>query len=330
MKRIISLLLILLMVLSACKANSDPADDPVVTEKESDTEVDKTTEEEPEEKDEKEPEEESEEEPEEIDVIGRIIGGTDDCYYVAVGAAAYRVTGDFEETYERHDDVRIKGYLKTLDAAVSYNGFIVRYVIDDADITCMGYDNTEDQAKGAKPVIYLYPEKSTDVSVSVNLNGRLTCVYPEYNGEWNVNAAPDGTLTDSKGREYYCLYWEGEFENSLVPDKNVGFMVKGEDTAEFLRQKALQLGLNEREANEFIIYWLPQMEPNAYNYVYFATDTYTREAALSISPTADTEIRFMMVWEALDTPYEVIEQTLPDTPKRDGFVAVEWGGMEID
>ena len=138
MKRIISLLLILLMVLSACKANSDPADDPVVTEKESDTEVDKTTE---------EPEEKDEEEPEEIDVIGRIIGGTDDCYYVAVGTAAYRVTGDFEETYERHDDVRIKGYLKTLDAAVSYNGFIVRYVIDDADITCMGYDNTEDQAQ---------------------------------------------------------------------------------------------------------------------------------------------------------------------------------------
>ena len=41
--------------------------------------------------------------------------------------------------------------------------------------------------------------------------------------------------------------------------KNIkeGFIVKGKDTITFLKEKLAQLGLNEREANEFIIYSLP-------------------------------------------------------------------------
>lgn len=67
--------------------------------------------------------------------------------------------------------------------------------------------NCKNQAEVDKPVIYLYPEEETEVSVNLNLNGKLTCTYPKYNNSWTVTAKPDGTLTDKNGMNYNYLYW---------------------------------------------------------------------------------------------------------------------------
>ena len=62
----------------------------------------------------------------------------------------------------------------------------------------------------AKPVLYLYPEEETTVSVQLDYTGQLTTTYPAYGDGWTVTAHPDGTLTDpATGRAYYCLFWEG-------------------------------------------------------------------------------------------------------------------------
>jgi len=39
-----------------------------------------------------------------------------------------------------------------------------------------------------KPIIYLYPEKETDVSVKLDYKGKLAVTYPAYNGGWVVTA----------------------------------------------------------------------------------------------------------------------------------------------
>ena len=101
-----------------------------------------------------------------------------------------------------------------------------------------------------KPVIYLYPEVEAEVAVELDLHGELTCTYPAYNGGWFVTAQPDGTLTDASGQTYNYLYWEGECDTTY--DFSQGFCVKGEDTAAFLEDSLAKLGLNRREANEFI------------------------------------------------------------------------------
>lgn len=106
----------------------------------------------------------------------------------------------------------------------------------------------------------------------------------KYNG-WNITAAPDGTLTDENGQTYNYLYWEGE--TAATWDLSKGFCVKGEDTAAFLEVTLEKLGLNRKEANEFIVYWLPLMEQNPYNIISFQTDVYTDAAQLQISPTPD-------------------------------------------
>lgn len=180
--------------------------------------------------------------------------------------------------------------------------------------------------RAEKPVIYLYPEDVTDVSVTLDYSGTLTSTYPKYTDGWRVTAAPDGMLTDSAGREYYCLYWEGESDTEYNLSK--GFVVRGVDTAEFLEDALSKLGLTEREANEFIIYWLPRMEVNEYNLISFQSTTYTSNAVLDIAPEPDTLIRVFMAWQGLDAPVEIEAQELT-APERTGFTVVEWGGTEI-
>ena len=50
---------------------------------------------------------------------------------------------------------------------------------------------------------------------------------------------------------------------------------------------------------------------------------------LDISPSPDTEIRILMTYKGLDEPIDIREQKLEQV-ERKGFVAVEWGGTEIN
>lgn len=177
-----------------------------------------------------------------------------------------------------------------------------------------------------KPVIYLYPQKVTDVSVKLFLDGELTCTYPAYQNGWQVTADPAGTLTDSNGQTYNYLYWEGT--TNAQWDRDKGFCIKGEDTAAFLEDALARLGLSRKEANEFIVFWLPLMQDNPYNIISFQTDAYTDAAELQVSPTPDTVIRVFMTWQASEE-YRDIEHQLLTAPDREGFTVVEWGGTEI-
>lgn len=156
-----------------------------------------------------------------------------------------QITCTYENTYYDQENERVEADVLTLQASDWQPEPFVAY----------------------KPVIYLYPEKETNISVELTLDGRLTCTYPKYSNGWVVTAAPDGTLTDKNGQTYNYLYWEGETYAKY--DMSKGFCVKGKDTAAFLEGALEQLGLTRREANEFIVYWLPQMEQNPYNIISF-------------------------------------------------------------
>ena len=184
----------------------------------------------------------------------------------------------------------------------------------------------ESSMSNEKPVIYLYPEQGEEVSVRLDYDGKLTCTYPEYDNGWHVTAAPDGRITDENGQEYNYLYWEGETEQEY--DFSEGFCAAGEDTAEFLEDALDRLGLTRREANEFIVYWLPRMEQNEYNLISFQSEAYTDHARLSIQPEPDTVIRVFMAYKPVENEQEIPEQTLA-APERSGFTVVEWGGCEL-
>lgn len=204
-----------------------------------------------------------------------------------------------------------KGFINIIIAIISFgiNGFI-------------------GSIKTFKPIIYIYPEKETNVNVKLGNKEKLTCTYPKYENEWNVCAKPNGDLIDLKSnRKLYALYWEGL--NTNKQNFEEGFIVEGEKTTEFLEEKLEFLGLNEREAEEFIVYWLPQMEHNKYNYIRFETiDEINQNMPLEISPKPETLIRINMVFKPLRKAIEIKEQQLNKSIRK-GYTVVEWGGTKI-
>ena len=176
-----------------------------------------------------------------------------------------------------------------------------------------------------KPVIYLYPEAETAVTVTVDFKGDFTVTIPPYENGWTVTASPDGTLTDKDGKTYPYLFWEGKTEILLPMDE--GFCVKGEDAEAFLLDLLPRLGLIEHEYTEFIDFWLPRMEDNPYNVITFQTDAYEALAPLTVSPAPDAVLRVFMSFRASETPVELPEQKI-ESFTRHGFTVVEWGGEE--
>ena len=190
-------------------------------------------------------------------------------------------------------------------------------------MTILPADEVPDPYICYKPVIYLYPEEETDVSVRLDLDGTLDLSYPAYEDGWQVNAAPDGTLTASDGRVYPYLFWEGKLNTEY--DFSTGFCVSGSDTEAFLRESLATLGLNQTETDDFIKFWLPFMKRNPYNVISFQTTAYTDAAKLDISPQPDSTIRVFMAWYGADEAVDIPAQTLT-LAQRSGFTAVEWGG----
>lgn len=186
-------------------------------------------------------------------------------------------------------------------------------------------DNCEEEVD-KKPVIYLYPEKETLVTVNLDYSGELTCTYPQYNDGWTVTAHPNGMISDANGQTYNYLYWEGKSDAKY--DFSKGFCVAGRDTATFLEDALDQLGLTRQEANEFIVFWLPMMQENPYNVISFQTEAYTQSANLFIQPVPDTLIRVFMAWKPMNNWVD-IEPQLLSGEERTGFTVVEWGGAQV-
>ena len=202
-----------------------------------------------------------------------------------------------------------------------FDDFTTDYTITECSV---GYET----AMPEKPIIYLYPQKDTVCSVKLDFDGSFTCTYPAYGekGWRDITAKPDGTLIFPDGKRYYALYWEGIADIDF--DLSRGFCVKGSNCAGFLSDILPKLGLNDREANEFIIYWLPRLQDNEYNFISFQNGSYEKSVKLTVEPAPDTVIRVFMAYRPLDHMISVEEQEII-TPSRSGFIAVEWGGCEI-
>ena len=175
--------------------------------------------------------------------------------------------------------------------------FIIILIIITASIFLMNLIEERQRLKDfvqAKPIIYIYPQEETEVSVKVGYPENLTCTYPKYEDGWDVIASTDGNLKDVKtGRNLYALYWEGlRTKEGNIED---GFVVKRENVASFLEEKLEILGLNEREAEEFIVYWLPILEKNEYNFIrFYEKEEIDEMMPLEINPEPETLIRVLM------------------------------------
>lgn len=173
-----------------------------------------------------------------------------------------------------------------------------------------------------KPVIYLYPEKTTEVSVKVGAD--ITKSEPFYNNGWNALAEPNGQLIVD-GKMYDSLFWEGIGQE--YPEIDCGKIVEKNNIENALRQDLAQLGLNSKESQDFLDFWLPKMPNNPYiRLTWFGTSQMNKLAPLAVSPKPDTTIRIFLDFAGLDKPIDLPAQKL-SAPARNGFTLVEWGGI---
>ena len=179
-----------------------------------------------------------------------------------------------------------------------------------------------------KPIIYIYPTDKTKLTITLNNDEKILYSYPKYDKSWEIIVDKDSNIYDLKTkRNYYALFWEGK-DNTII-NENEGFVVPGKETRTFLEEKLEFLGLNEKELNEFIIYWLPKLEKNKYTYIRFRTKEEIKSYnKINVNHKIDTLIQVYMDFKPLNKKINVIEQKL-EKNERSGFTIVEWGGREL-
>ncbi|CAN0006908.1 unnamed protein product [Ascophyllum nodosum] len=222
---------------------------------------------------------------------------------------------------------------------------------------------------GGKPVILLYPPTQLEASVHLELSSdwSFSVLYPKpllrgpprsddtlstfqvrcsKEGSesetcvWRVRASPDGSLMDLEtGKDYPYLFWEAQSKDGRLAQKfkleeTPSFCVPGVQAGEFLDDALTRLGLSVRERCDMITYWLPQLEAYPFNVIYFVdVQHYGQTAKLQIFPGPDVVIRVFMAFRGTNT-YEAREVCAElsnlQAPAREGFVAVEWGGMNLN
>ena len=178
-----------------------------------------------------------------------------------------------------------------------------------------------------KPIIYLYPTATTSISVQLQKPENFTATYSLYGDGWRVTAQPDGKLSDASGKQYYALYWEGK--DTSPHDFSTGFYVTKDTAAHVLEKQLTKIGLNSRERNEFMIYWLPVLRDIGQSVIHFRlTDELQSQNKLTISPAPDSLLRIAMDIKPVRRPVVLPAQKL-DSFERKGFAVVEWGGRVV-
>lgn len=174
-----------------------------------------------------------------------------------------------------------------------------------------------------KPVIYLYPEKETNVNVKVGAS--IDVSIPPYKNGWQVTAYPDGAIK-TDGRVWDYLFWEGQ-GFGMYPEIKSGFVVKQGELRQTLESHLSQLGLNKKEKADFIDFWMSNLPKTPYvRLSWLMTADMNKLAPLDISPKPQTLIRIFLDYEGLQRPISIKPQKLTTIPRK-GFTVVEWGGL---
>lgn len=192
-----------------------------------------------------------------------------------------------------------------------------------------------------KPAIYLYPQKPQDINVKLGILGEITVSDPKYNPEtgWNVKANSDGVIqlpttnypaSPAGGQpptKYPYLFYEANLKTGYKPRE--GWIISRENIKDQLTAILNSVGLNEKEKEDFLEYWLPRLTLKPYYFAGFVpVEEIDKQEILTINPSPSNIIRVRIMFEGLDFPISVVAPKLSDI-NRAGFTVVDWGGSVI-
>ncbi|MBI2665050.1 hypothetical protein HYX12_00320 [Candidatus Woesearchaeota archaeon] len=172
-----------------------------------------------------------------------------------------------------------------------------------------------------KPALYLYPISDSNISVELNINGKLTHSIPEYGTGWSIFVTREGRIN----HKYGYLFYEAELESlELSPQ---GWIVQYGELETWMDEILPQLGLNRQEQDNFKDYWLNNLPPTNYYEIRLLTDNFVNQnLGLKITPMPETIIRIHFYFKPQEKSSPLREPVL-QLKSRKGFTAVEWGGI---
>lgn len=205
-----------------------------------------------------------------------------------------------------------------------------------------------------KPAIYLYPENTSEIKITLDRSIKYNNVIPKYRNGWKVIAKPNGEITDLQpqytnceklphntfgfeyayeacmANKYPYIYWDGVRLLKFIPEIDEGWVIKKENIHSFLISKAEELGFNNAESEEFIRYWTTKIRSSQGEYfkIYFLQNEDVDDyMPIYVKPFPDSSNRIQIIVRKVDEPEEgLIPQNLIKI-KREGFTLVEWGGI---
>lgn len=180
-----------------------------------------------------------------------------------------------------------------------------------------------------KPVIYVYPEKTQQVQLTLDVKGALQFTYPAYQNGWSFTANPDGRI-QLGGKQYDYLFWDAQ-TNVRSDVFQSGFVVSRDSLLPFFETQLTAMGLNPRESQDFITYWCPRMMQNEKNVIHFEFNSGCDQfAGMEITPKPDHLFRVFMVWaDAAEVNCTAMKTQSIEKLDRSGFTVVEWGGAAV-
>ena len=233
-------------------------------------------------------------------------------------------------------DTTIFFFHKKYEEIVCWN-----YPFKSGHVVTMNFVSSEKLPDGImrveeKPVIYLYPDQTMNISIKLDEAIELTHVYPEYNNQWNVVAHTDGSI-EVNGRTYPYLFWEGKTDNIGLPVSYLGYhgtAVKTDTVISYLENQLAMFGFNSKESTDFITYWGPRLQKKDYAVVnFYVDDIYNKMiGGITIEPKPDVIRRVYMVFQGFDQLPSVVNTGYHNLEplKREGFVVMEWGGTDLN
>ena len=204
--------------------------------------------------------------------------------------------------------------------------------------------------RGGKPVILLYDEnekkENENVEIKLTLNEAMNigATYPqptscdeknptkkeyEWKGSYSSKGNNDACEMKINNKKYEYVFWEGpcmkgdEFKGEVIGIKADKF----EEELDLLLER---LGLNERERNDFIVYWITKLSGRKGHKVTICDEKYDNEIArLEVSGFTE-QLRVMLKFEEIEDD-EVMKmkgvETVEKKVRPRGKYVVEWGAI---
>jgi len=177
-----------------------------------------------------------------------------------------------------------------------------------------------------KPNIYLYSDKDMTVDVKLYPSEWITCsepLYDEVNG-WQASIA-DGSLNGSGDYLFY---------EALVPEesfqKEQGWVIQAGSHDEELEAILEEYAFNEKEKKDFLEFWSGNdMLDSEKCYAVYPQDNSIVDGSmpLVVNPVPEHVYRVWFYFVPVEKEFTDMDPAKVEKIERDGFTAVEWGGM---